>query len=58
MSEFERWENRFSVPDYIFGTEPNAFLKAQARLLPKIGYGARGRRRRGAQWRMACRVRA
>jgi SAM-dependent methyltransferase len=37
MSEFERWEKRFSVPDYIFGTEPNVFLKAQAHLLPKSG---------------------
>jgi cyclopropane fatty-acyl-phospholipid synthase-like methyltransferase len=37
MSEFERWEKRFSVPDYIFGTEPNAFLKANADLLPKSG---------------------
>jgi cyclopropane fatty-acyl-phospholipid synthase-like methyltransferase len=30
MSEEERWETRFSAPDYIFGKEPNAFLKAQA----------------------------
>ncbi len=30
MSEFERWEERFSSPDYVFGTEPNAFLKKQA----------------------------
>jgi cyclopropane fatty-acyl-phospholipid synthase-like methyltransferase len=37
MSEFERWEKRFSVPDYIFGAEPNAFLKAHADLLPKSG---------------------
>jgi cyclopropane fatty-acyl-phospholipid synthase-like methyltransferase len=37
MSEFERWEKRFSVPDYVFGTEPNVFLKAQAHLLPKSG---------------------
>jgi SAM-dependent methyltransferase len=36
-SEFERWEKRFSVPDYVFGTEPNAFLKAQAGILPKSG---------------------
>ena len=33
----ERWEKRFSAPDYVFGTEPNAFLKAQAGLLPKSG---------------------
>jgi len=36
-SEFERWEKRFAVPDYVFGTEPNAFLKAQAGVLPKSG---------------------
>ena len=30
MSEFERWETRFASPDYVFGTEPNAFLKKQA----------------------------
>ncbi len=36
-SEFERWEKRFSVPDYVFGTEPNAFLKSQAQMLPKSG---------------------
>jgi len=36
-SEYERWERRFSVPDYVFGTEPNAFLKSQAHLLPKSG---------------------
>jgi SAM-dependent methyltransferase len=32
MSEWERWETRFSEPDYLFGTEPNAFLKRQAHL--------------------------
>lgn len=36
-SEFERWERRFSVPDYVFGTAPNAFLEAQAALLPASG---------------------
>ena len=35
--EYERWEKRFSVPDYVFGTEPNAFLKSQAAALPKSG---------------------
>ena len=29
MSELERWEKRFSAPDYAFGKEPNAFLKSQ-----------------------------
>jgi SAM-dependent methyltransferase len=36
-SEYERWEKRFSVADYVFGTEPNAFLKGQADLLPTSG---------------------
>jgi SAM-dependent methyltransferase len=35
MSELEHWEARFAAPDYVFGTEPNAFLRAQAhRLYP------------------------
>ena len=37
MSEFERWQTRYAVPDYIFGEEPNAFLAAQKALLPKSG---------------------
>ncbi len=37
MSEKERWETRFRAPDYIFGKEPNAFLKAQAPRLPASG---------------------
>jgi cyclopropane fatty-acyl-phospholipid synthase-like methyltransferase len=37
MSELERWETRFSVPEYIFGTEPNQFLRSQAHLLPSKG---------------------
>lgn len=28
-SELERWNTRFSAPDYIFGTAPNAFLASQ-----------------------------
>ena len=36
-SEYVRWEKRFSVPDYVFGTEPNAFLKSQAAVLPRSG---------------------
>ena len=35
--EWQRWEERFSVPEYVFGTEPNAFLKSQAGVLPKTG---------------------
>lgn len=35
MSEFDRWEGRFAVDHYVFGTEPNAFLRAEAhRLMP------------------------
>jgi SAM-dependent methyltransferase len=37
MSEFERWEARFSAAEYIFGTAPNAFLAAQKPLLPQFG---------------------
>jgi 2-polyprenyl-3-methyl-5-hydroxy-6-metoxy-1,4-benzoquinol methylase len=29
MSEQQRWETRFGAPGYLFGTEPNVFLKAQ-----------------------------
>lgn len=35
MSELERWEERFSSPDYVFGIEPNAFLKKQASRLSR-----------------------
>jgi SAM-dependent methyltransferase len=37
MSELERWQTRFGTSDYIFGKEPNAFLKAQAHRLPASG---------------------
>lgn len=33
MSELDRWETRFRPPGYVFGKEPNAFLKAQAHRL-------------------------
>ena len=36
-SEYERWEKRFSVADYVFGTAPNAFLRSHAHMLPKSG---------------------
>ncbi|HEY7243429.1 MAG TPA: class I SAM-dependent methyltransferase [Xanthobacteraceae bacterium] len=36
-SEYERWENRFAAPEYIFGLEPNAFLAAHKHMLPKQG---------------------
>ena len=33
----ERWQTRYAEPGYLFGTAPNAFLKAQAHLLPQSG---------------------
>lgn len=35
--EFDRWQQRYSAPGYLFGTAPNAFLKSQAHLLPTRG---------------------
>jgi SAM-dependent methyltransferase len=35
MSEFERWETRFATPGYLFGTEPNTFLKSQDHALKR-----------------------
>ena len=35
--EFERWQQRYGEAGYLFGTEPNAFLKSQAPLLPSGG---------------------
>ena len=32
-SEFAHWQQRFAAPGYLFGTEPNEFLKAHAQLL-------------------------
>lgn len=37
LSEYERWEARFAVPDYAFGKEPNEFLKSCKNLLPRSG---------------------
>ena len=37
MSEYERWQARFSEPGYAFGEEPNYFLKSCAQLLPRSG---------------------
>jgi len=36
-AEFQRWEARFSTPDYTFGKEPNEFLAACRPLLPRRG---------------------
>jgi SAM-dependent methyltransferase len=35
--EYARWEGRFSVADYIFGTAPNYFLASCKPLLPRSG---------------------
>jgi SAM-dependent methyltransferase len=37
LSEYERWEGRYGVPDYIFGKAPNYFLAACKPLLPRSG---------------------
>lgn len=37
MGEYERWQGRFAVPEYIFGEAPNAFLASQMHRLPKSG---------------------
>lgn len=38
MSEYDRWEGRYSAPGYIFGEEPNYFLAACKPLLPATGH--------------------
>ncbi len=37
MSDFEFWEGRYDGADYLFGTEPNYFLKSCKPLLPRAG---------------------
>ncbi len=37
MNEYQRWQTRFSVPDYVFGKGPNYFLASCKPLLPKSG---------------------
>lgn len=37
MGEYETWEGRFAVPEYVFGTAPNGFLAAQKHRLPARG---------------------
>ncbi len=37
MGEYERWEGRYSAPEYIFGEAPNYFLAACKSLLPANG---------------------
>jgi SAM-dependent methyltransferase len=36
-AEFERWQQRFSTPEYTFGKEPNEFLARCRALLPRTG---------------------
>src|SRR5947209_7023477 len=36
-TEFERWQQRFSTPEYTFGKEPNEFLARCRPLLPRTG---------------------
>jgi SAM-dependent methyltransferase len=36
-ADFAHWEESYAASEYLYGTEPNAFLKAQANLLPKTG---------------------
>src|SRR5436853_2964541 len=35
--EYQRWEDRFAVPHYAFGKEPNYFLASCKPLLPRFG---------------------
>jgi SAM-dependent methyltransferase len=37
LSEYERWETRYAVPEYAFGKEPNYFLASCKPLLPRTG---------------------
>jgi SAM-dependent methyltransferase len=37
MSEYDRWETRYAIDEYVFGKAPNYFLAACKPLLPKSG---------------------
>jgi SAM-dependent methyltransferase len=37
QSEYDRWEDRYRVSDYIFGKKPNYFLMSCKPLLPRSG---------------------
>jgi SAM-dependent methyltransferase len=37
LSEYQRWEERFGAPEYIFGKAPNYFLASRKSLLPSTG---------------------
>lgn len=34
----DKWNQRFSAPDYLFGTEPNTYLRDQVAFLPPSGH--------------------
>ena len=37
MNEYVRWQGRYSIPEYLFGKEPNYFLASCKPLLPRSG---------------------
>ena len=37
MSEYDRWETRYAINDFVFGKAPNYFLASCKALLPKSG---------------------
>jgi SAM-dependent methyltransferase len=37
MSEYDRWQNRYSVEEFVFGEAPNEFLASKRHLLPAGG---------------------
>src|SRR5262245_4889296 len=37
LSEYERWEGRYGIPEFLFGKEPNYFLASCKSLLPATG---------------------
>jgi SAM-dependent methyltransferase len=37
LSEYERWETRYAVPEYAFGKDPSYFLESCRMLLPPSG---------------------
>jgi SAM-dependent methyltransferase len=37
VNEYTRWQGRYSIPEYLFGKEPNYFLASCKQLLPRSG---------------------
>lgn len=35
--EYQRWEGRYGIPDYLFGKAPNVFLESCRAMLPRTG---------------------